>query len=177
MNTAPSKLHIMIYAVDDDKFWRILIEEALAECNLEEHQKYRVYGDVQTMFNEWTPDVHLCIIDYFLNGAENGLDVVKKVHERNPICHVILLSSQTDKKVIKDALNMGVNNYVDKSDGTVAYKELCEYIQLGIRRMNAFTIKFKNLIDRHNEFEQKVDNVTNPVTNKSKYPNTGKPDS
>lgn len=157
----PAKLNIMIYAVDDDVIWRKYIEMALSECDTEGENAYKVYDNPNTMLEEWTPDVHMCIIDHCLIGPLTGLEVVKLVHKKNPICHTILLSSQTDMSVVKEALNLGVNNYVDKSDKH-AFRDLCKYVQAGKNRMNAFTIKFKSLIDRQQGLDKKISDVTKP---------------
>jgi DNA-binding NarL/FixJ family response regulator len=61
-------------------------------------------------------NAHIVIIDYWLKGERNGLDICKMIIKEYPRCFLIIMSSQVDQRVTVDFMNSGADRYVMKSD-------------------------------------------------------------
>ena len=169
----PPNLNIMVYGLDDEANWRTLIDIALQQCNLPIADNYRIYDDADKMLKEWMDNVHICIVDYDLKEKRTGLDVITEVQKLNPVCHTILLTANQNPDVVAEALNMGVNNYVDKSKPE-AFENLRKYVNKAVLKMNLFLVKFKSIIDSSPKIDKMIHDASS--SSDTQYPND-QPDS
>lgn len=112
----PNQVNILAYALEDDETVIELITELFDMNGLTD---YKFFSRPETFivdFNERAEKVHLCILDYYLPGSMTGLDVMKVVLSQNKNCKVIMISGQSNYKIVIDALNGGCFRYVDKND-------------------------------------------------------------
>ena len=88
------------------------------------------------------PDVVL--LDYFLEGTMNGLDVLKKIRKYNDNIQVVLLSGQDKIEVAANALKLGAYDYVVKNQSAF------------IRTRNTISrlLRLKNLEKENGQFRQ-----------------------
>ena len=88
------------------------------------------------------PDVVL--LDYFLEGTMNGLDVLKQIRKYNDNIQVVLLSGQESIEVAANALKLGAYDYVVKNQSAF------------IRTRNTISrlLQLKNLVKENVQFRQ-----------------------
>lgn len=112
-------LKIEIFVIDDDES---IIEVIDIIFKMNGIQNYRLFTDPYELLKNLNDNVHICIVDYKLNGM-NGLELIKEVVKRNRHCLFIMLSGQTDNKVIIEYMNSVFGSrYVEKS-GSVPFSE------------------------------------------------------
>ena len=61
----------------------------------------------------------IAILDFHLEGAMNGLDVLKAIKQRSPKTFVVLFSAQEDVQIALDTLDSGAFDYVVKGDNAL----------------------------------------------------------
>ena len=59
----------------------------------------------------------MLIVDLSLNGVEDGLDLIGKVHTQYPDLNMIVFSTHSDAPHVEKALRAGARGYVTKNDG------------------------------------------------------------
>ena len=60
-------------------------------------------------------NVNICILDYELPGI-NGLEVVKRIKEKELETKIIMLSMYDDPSVVREVISLGVDAYILKKD-------------------------------------------------------------
>lgn len=131
--------NIAICCVDDDTDDLYMIENVIKELNLP--NEVRTYSDPRKYIDELDGNVHELILDHKM-GALNGLDVLRKVREKNPRAFVILLSAYGDPDILHEYINIGIDKIVKKQDD---YKhQLKEFIEVGLK-IAAERIYYMNL--------------------------------
>jgi len=88
------------------------------------------------------PDVVL--LDYFLDGKMNGLDVLKHIKKYNENIQVVLLSGQDKIEVAANALKLGAYDYVVKNQSAF----------IRIRSTISRLLRLKNLVKENGQFRQ-----------------------
>lgn len=105
-------LRIEIFAIDDDES---IIEVIDIIFKMNGIQNYRLFSDPYELLENLNENVHIVIVDYKLNGM-NGLELIKEIVKRNRHCWFIMLSGQSDKRVIIEYMNSVFGSrYVEKS--------------------------------------------------------------
>lgn len=105
-------LKIEIFAIDDEKGITDLLDAIFKMNSIE---NYRLFNDPEELLANLNDDVHICIVDYILNKDMNGLDLIKKIVQRNKHCWFIMLSGQGDKRVIIEYMNSVYGSrYIEK---------------------------------------------------------------
>lgn len=101
------------HVLDDDKE----MNEMLAEIfRLHGLPNIHFYDNTDKFLSETDGNVHLCLIDYLLDGPLTGLDVARIIKKKYPKCKIIFVSGQTSLKVMKELINIGIDGYVDKDE-------------------------------------------------------------
>ncbi len=77
-----------------------------------------------TLIEELRPDV--VVLDYKLPDG-NGLDLARKLKEKNPKQAIILLTALSKNQLIKEAVDIGINGYLLKN---IAYELLISSIKM-----------------------------------------------
>jgi DNA-binding NtrC family response regulator len=88
------------------------------------------------------PDVVL--LDYFLDGKMNGLDVLKHIKKYDENIQVVLLSGQDKIEVAANALKLGAYDYVVKNQSAF----------IRIRSTISRLLRLKNLVKENGQFRQ-----------------------
>lgn len=120
-----SPLNIMTYLLDDDKDITELMRDVFKENGLENVQFFNKGRDFIENLNE---DVHIAVVDHYLNNGVTGLDVLMKVNEINPDCIKIAVSGLTDEKIIIEYINKGGVTHWVRKDNENYLEELVKYI-------------------------------------------------
>ena len=62
----------------------------------------------------------IVIMDYFLNSkfseAHNGLEIIEQIKTHNPLTNIIVLSSQSNSKIVLEAISLFDCTYVQKGE-------------------------------------------------------------
>lgn len=72
-------------------------------------------------------EVDICILDYELPGM-SGLEVVRKIKEKELETRIIMLSMYDDPSVIREVISLGVDAYILKKDTHNNLKEALEKV-------------------------------------------------
>jgi two-component system, NtrC family, C4-dicarboxylate transport response regulator DctD len=136
-------INLVTFILEDDEIVQTMITEVFRLNGIQNFQLFTSSADLLAR-----ESVDICVLDYYLGEKLNGMAVMKIIRERNPDCFVIIMSGQTDCKIIIEFLNAGANKYVDKnrSDHLV---QLVQFVQEGIaqakkkKELNHLITKFK----------------------------------
>lgn len=129
-NTVAKNNAYTIFVVEDSDVYRsILVQELESENDSDNSSvRYKVYGF--SSGEECIRNVHLkpdiMIMDYLLNGNGylhnmNGLELLRQIKEKMPKIEVFVLSCQNNIDVIKEFMNSGIRDYIQK-DGIGQHK-------------------------------------------------------
>jgi DNA-binding NarL/FixJ family response regulator len=103
-------IEILAYAVDDD----VNIVTAL-EKKLKDVVTLYTFTSEYQMLRALNSNVQICIVDHYLKDS-TGLQVIRKVREQLPYCKFIILSGQTENRILIEYINEKVSGYVDKGE-------------------------------------------------------------
>jgi DNA-binding NtrC family response regulator len=109
----PPMIKIITYVLDDDIEELELLEPHLREvcgCHLE------LFTNQDEFIAAIQKGFHICIIDHQLNANIDGVEVGRKVLEKNKMLFLILYSGSPSPKVWQAATNSGFRRLVDKND-------------------------------------------------------------
>jgi DNA-binding NtrC family response regulator len=139
-------IKIITYVLDDDRQELELLEPFLQRvcgCDLE------LYTDPEEFIHAIEQGVHIAIIDHRLSAKTDGIEVGKKVLNKNPLAFLILYSGTNNAKVWQQATNAGFQRLIDKNDPD-CYVQVAELvskampiIRFQIRQHNTLS-HFKN---------------------------------
>lgn len=100
-----------ILAIDDQQLILMSVKKRLAELGYEVETALSGEAGIQ-LFDEFQPD--LTLVDINMPGL-SGLQVVKHIREeRKSDIPIIIMSGNTDEKVIVDGFELGINDYMKK---------------------------------------------------------------
>lgn len=103
----------LIFILEDDKAYGILIQNFLKKSG---YQKVVLFQDENLCLNNMTKRPKILISDYHLNYM-SGLQIIKKVKEKNSGLYTILLSGAYHKEKFSNDMPLReVNKYILKGD-------------------------------------------------------------
>lgn len=142
------QLNILTYVLEDDEDIILLLDHLF---KLNGFVDYVFFKDSNKFVSSLNERVHICVIDYYLKGPLNGIDVMKVVLSRNPWCKVIMISGQNNHKVVAEFVNNNGFRYVWKGGGDYN-NELVGYMQQAIEIV-------KSQMDAHAELTTSLDEL------------------
>lgn len=126
--------HVKLLGIDDDKDI-IDVLDMIFKLNPKTVPRYELFTDVQGFLKALSPDVHICIVDYYLKGT-SGLELIQKVAKINTYCFFIMISGQNDMDVVINLMNSSYGcRYIKKGDANLM-KELLYHITDILKRIN-----------------------------------------
>ena len=127
------EIKIEIFVIDDDEDMIAALKVILNHAQIE---NVSFFSDPEKLLAALNSDVHICIIDYFLNGGINGLNLINKIVKTNPYCWFIMSSGQNQLGVIIEFMNHTYGSrYVEK--GALDFTEkLIYHIKDIVKRIN-----------------------------------------
>lgn len=150
-------IKILIYGLDDDPLFLKAIEFAFKANGIE---NYKLFTDDEIMIEELNEDVQICIIDYHLNRGYNGVDVMRKIRELQPLCTFIFMSNQHDMDVVIDIMNEGGSYYIRK-DRKDFEQKLIQYVTLAAKECDCQLRETLKVASRLNETIEIFENYKN----------------
>ena len=106
------QVKIITYVLDDDFDDLALLKEPLEKvcgCDLE------LYTDAAKFIEAIELGGHICIIDHQLTASADGIEIGKKVLEKNEDAFLILFSGSAREEVWQRAMNAGFQRGVNKN--------------------------------------------------------------
>jgi len=123
MNQASADSRAQVLVVDDERFFREAIGDALAEIGC----SFQVAATAaEALERAVDPSIGAVILDIVLPDR-SGLEVLRELRERRPELRVIVLSAHTDQEFVLEALRLGACDYLAKPLHE-------EELQLSVRR-------------------------------------------
>jgi len=150
------QLNILTYVLEDDEDIIYLLDRLFKANNFVDYSFFKNTDEFLQNLNE---RVHICVIDYYLPGPLNGLDVMKLVLTQNPWCEVIMISGQDNLKVVIDFINNGGFRYVNKNDSDYM-RHLVDFIQQSTTRKKKqldMQLEFKSVYEDLKTKKKKVE--------------------
>ena len=102
---------IKAFVVDDEQIYLTLIKSRLQSTGINNITGFLSGEECVEKLNE-KPDV--VILDIQL-GKLNGVEVLKHIKIQSPRTIVIMFSSNSDKEIINDCLQLGAYDYIEKN--------------------------------------------------------------
>jgi response regulator of citrate/malate metabolism len=103
-------MNSIIYVVDDDEFFAELMKKKL---NKKGFSQVYIANSGCEFVEELNIKPDLIFLDYDL-GDLTGIDVLLKIRKYSPNTQVIMISAQEKNKIIREAIDLGVNSYITK---------------------------------------------------------------
>lgn len=110
MSEAAQELAQSILLVDDDDVFRERLAKAFMKRGFEVHQAGTM-EDAMLLARREVPE--LALVDMRLPGA-SGLDVVKALHELDPLTNIVVLTGYGSIATALDAVRLGATHYLTK---------------------------------------------------------------
>ncbi len=121
-------VNIATYILDDDQDILDIVEEMISKLGI---TNYKLFTDEQLFLDGLTEEIHVVIVDHFLNES-TGLDIVKMIKDKNEDSYVIVYSGMRDHENIIKYINSGVDGWVDKN-APDHLNDLCTYLKQGLK--------------------------------------------
>src|SRR5437867_3781676 len=95
-----------IFIVEDNEIYSMILDYILTKDSIYKFSSFKTGEEcIKNLFRN--PDV--IILDYGLPGI-NGFDTLLEIKKQNPQIHVVILSSNTDKKLAARLMNAGADD-------------------------------------------------------------------
>lgn len=111
----PTEYTSTVYVVDDDVTQR----QILANMLLSTSYSVQSFSSPASFLEQCNKDWRGCIVSDILMPITNGLEMIKKIREKNISLPVIFVTGFADTKTVKTALKMGAVDFFEKPVTTV----------------------------------------------------------
>ena len=133
-----------VFVVEDNVFYSSLLKNELESfCN-----KVTVFTSGEACLENMSLKPDVILLDYNLEGGMSGIEVLKRVKEFDSKLPVVFISGNFKLDVVKDALRLGAEDFIDKSDSGIAVVEK--------RLKDIFHLKTIDLEKRINKMAKKM---------------------
>lgn len=114
-----------VFLVEDDEIFAFLVQNRIQKMSGINLETFALGQDALDALDK-NPDV--VFLDYSL-PVMDGLEVLKKIKERNPATRVIMLSGLEWQQVVDECLEAGAEDFIQK-DSQVAQKVHDKLVEL-----------------------------------------------
>ncbi len=117
--TPSAKPYISVCIIDDNKSYSNSLKIILEQDNrIRIHSEYSTgYSFIDSLKSPFQPDV--CLIDVILNDL-SGIECAKRVKEKHPDIHIVVMTSYPDAKNFAAARDLGAD-YIEKGPRAEAF--------------------------------------------------------
>jgi len=105
----------LIFIVDDDEAFTKLVAK---ELNKADYKRIDVYANGSIMLDNLNKKPDIIFLDYTLEPDMNGMDVLKKIKEKNKDIYVIMFTAAEKIELAIDSLRLGAYDYVIKNENS-----------------------------------------------------------
>lgn len=152
----PPTVNIVAFALEDNP----LMLEAIGAILEADGVCHRLFTSPDALMAALHPDVHICIIDYYLNDKSTGLEVMQQVLACNPGCFIIIISGQQDYRIVAELMNNDANRYVVKGASDFA-EQLHRFVQQGVAIIRRRFTAYQEIADRLLETKKLFEDARN----------------
>jgi len=108
-----SKKNISIFLVEDDPVYASTLKYDLSSDHT---YKIKVFSSGEECVKKLYLNPDIILLDYYLNGKLNGIDVLRKIQRFGENIQVIFLSGQEKIEVAANVMKHGAYDYVVKNE-------------------------------------------------------------
>lgn len=106
-----------IFLVDDEPIQNEMLKDYISEnFNFE----IKTFDNGEDAIKNLHLEPEVIVLDFHLNAhlpnAQNGIDILKRIKEKNPDCFVVMLSGQDKLEVAVESMKYGAHDYVIKGE-------------------------------------------------------------
>ena len=100
-----------VFVVEDNKFYAAILKNELDSfCN-----HVTVFSSGEECLENLSRKPDLILLDYNLSEGMNGVEVLEKIKEYDDKLPVVFISGNYKLNIVKDALRLGAEDFIDKS--------------------------------------------------------------
>lgn len=107
-----------VFIVDDDPFFIALMARGIETLHIKVKRFLNPESLFEALMTEEKPDI--IFLDYNFGGYDradlDGLEILKKIKQRNPLQTVIMVSGEKDPGILVKATQAGAYSYLVKSE-------------------------------------------------------------
>ncbi len=119
-------MRFRVFVVDDDKYYSRLLSRQLERNGAFEVQTLR---SGEELLERLDKDPHLILLDVMMPGM-GGIETLRRIVERKPHIHVIIVSAQGAVEVAVEAMKMGAYDYITKGqDDLIKLDTVVKHVQ------------------------------------------------
>ena len=118
--------------VEDDAFFRSVIEDAIASSRMECDVLVAATGQsALALLEEHGQRVGVALVDLGLPDM-NGLEVIGAIHEQYPDIRILVISSSAEESRLFSAVRLGAVGYIVKGDAHISISRALEQLMDGL---------------------------------------------
>ena len=111
--------------VDDSRFMRLSLRQYLEEMGARYIEEASNVEEAMKKYEEFKPNV--ITVDIIMPGG-TGLEIVKKIRERDKECKIIVVSAMGQENVVVEAIEKGANHFILKPVSFDKFKKALERV-------------------------------------------------
>jgi two-component system OmpR family response regulator len=109
----------IIFIVDDNEVYAKTLESFILS-RFPDITEVKIFSIGEMCLMDMHRNPGIVIMDYFLNSkfeeAHNGIEIIKRIKVEKPLTNIIVLSIQTDKNIVLEAITLFDCAYVQKDE-------------------------------------------------------------
>lgn len=118
-----------VFIVDDDPMFNTMLQDYLSEHN--KNYELHEFLSGEECINNLSLEPDAIVLDYYLDNvdkkAKNGLEILKKIKDKEPELPVVMLSGQEKYGVAAQTIMQGAIHYIMKDNN--AFEETHKMLQ------------------------------------------------
>lgn len=148
-------INIGTFILEDDIEMHEVMRQTLEESGY--NRDYHITHDPEIFLSKLSDaDINICVLDHILNSVYTGLDIIKKVKQKNKWSYVIVMSGQAKLNIGIQYLNEGANKYIDKNWSETELKEMLKNCPKKLQHPTYLDILVKYLKEAFEEAKERV---------------------
>lgn len=137
--------NILTYILEDDEDMHEVLKNVLKAKNVPEDM-IEITHDPSQFLEKLNSDINICVIDHRLSLGVTGLDIIREVKKKNKDSYVIIITGQSDYRIVAKYLREGADDYVDKNENNGDYYD--DFVASVLKGVNMATERIEELKER-----------------------------
>lgn len=117
-----------IIIIDDDTVFSIMLQDYLLTNGPLQSELFSNGDDFLKKYK--ANDMRMIILDYTFDEGPDGLEILEKIKNTNPMANIIIVSAQDDLEKAVETLRKGATDYYVKTNKTVFANVLSSIMKL-----------------------------------------------
>ena len=144
-------VNIFSFVLENDIDDLYIIEGLLKKHNI---TNYKLFQKTKDLLENLTADIHIILIDHYLEGGLLGTDVCKEIKKISKDSFVIIVTGQTSMDIVIEYLNSCANKYINKNRPGYLEK-LKEFLDDGLAHAVARVNEINTLTTMRQEIKER----------------------